>query len=505
MALKQHCNRVFEGGGARDAAFRSRVAVSYVLDVGVSAEALRRAAKDMVRGAAVSLDVRRRWLKGAEKAYSTPFVDLLDKVPASKPGDPLHEELSGWRGSLTGLRSCVAEVAWDVAGGVLDQQGWVVKASQHGKESLRSLAYLAFGIYSGSTDAAMRQRERIAEVVRRDIEASPCKGYAWSRVDFEVAALRAIGDIHVYLRVLCATSLLVKAGTIASFLLASPEEKKESGVEDLFSIMGKDPLYRAMATAPVWGSFTRVLGNMFHPDSDVAKAASVEFYVQKNILKSLHQCLLDNVDRQSSESRCKDKEIERLKKENQVLRTKANKSSQVSVVEKMLPAPAKQSDDDARVMADLVRRVEELEYSLVHAKNQESDLRALLDAIIQESSSVSEDEPAQLTPEQVRDFRGVMIGGHETFIAKLRKIMPNCLFYSADHKRIDAAALRERDAVIFFTGYCNHSLVNLAMRECRVHGIPFGYSSHVNIEMFLVDVAKIMATKNARQLECDIV
>jgi len=125
-------------------------------------------------------------------------------------------------------------------------------------------------------------------------------------------------------------------------------------------------------------------------------------------------------------------------------------------------------------------------------------VRELLDAVL---SAPAPKEAKPLTREETKALRGVVIGGHPIQINKLRKLLPNCTYYSADQKRIDDNNLRESQFVMFITGYCNHSLADNALRLCRRHDIPTGYSAHVNPDRFLKDIAKLIGREGEENKE----
>lgn len=124
-----------------------------------------------------------------------------------------------------------------------------------------------------------------------------------------------------------------------------------------------------------------------------------------------------------------------------------------------------------------------------------TNTRALLDSLINQPAAAQKDAPP-MTEKDFRELKGVVVGGHINMIGKLRKVMPNCLFYSTEHKRIDEAAARDRDFMIFFTSHCNHCLSDNALRLSRLYDIPTGYSGHVNVDMFLADVAAILGRRS---------
>ena len=122
---------------------------------------------------------------------------------------------------------------------------------------------------------------------------------------------------------------------------------------------------------------------------------------------------------------------------------------------------------------------------------------ALLDSVLPSQREEGGQGADKLTPAELIEKRGVMIGGHYTLITKLRKELANCLFYSPDAKSLDDDAVKNSEYILFFTGYVNHSLANHALRLSRLYKIPCGYTNRTNVPLILEDVAAIFAGSTA--------
>ncbi len=121
----------------------------------------------------------------------------------------------------------------------------------------------------------------------------------------------------------------------------------------------------------------------------------------------------------------------------------------------------------------------------------------LLDSVLPSQSEEIGQGAVRLTPAELLKKRGVMIGGHYTLIAKLRKELSNCQFYSPDAKSLDDDAVRNSEYIMFFTGYVNHCLTDHALRLSRLYKIPCGYTNRTNVPLILEDVASIFAGNSA--------
>jgi len=94
---------------------------------------------------------------------------------------------------------------------------------------------------------------------------------------------------------------------------------------------------------------------------------------------------------------------------------------------------------------------------------------------------------------EVKKKRGIIIGGHVNVTSKLRKELPNCIYYSPDSKTVDEDAVRNADYILFFAGYVNHCLTGHSLRLARINDIPAGYTDRVNINLILDDVMAIFS------------
>jgi hypothetical protein len=121
---------------------------------------------------------------------------------------------------------------------------------------------------------------------------------------------------------------------------------------------------------------------------------------------------------------------------------------------------------------------------------QLADTRDLIESLLVGAPELQPDA-SPMTMKDFSELRGVVIGGHQIFTNKLRKILPQCLFYSVDQRKIDDAAVRDRNFILFFAGYCTHTLADNVLRIAGTYQIPCGYTEHVNIPMCLSEVTRL--------------
>lgn len=254
------------------------------------------------------------------------------------------------------------------------------------------------------------------------------------------------------------------------------------------------------ATLPLWGAYQPLIEFMGRtPHEDWPVLANT--FVESNGLATR---LCDEFERTAKEARqqrsAAEREttalIKRMKAAERELAEFKKRAAKAPPERANVPTEAVQrrpTKQDAE-LAELRKTNARLQQRLEEQGVALTNTRALLDSLINQPAPAQKDAPP-MTEKDFRDLKGVVVGGHINMIGKLRKVMPNCLFYSTEHKRVDEAAARDRDFMIFFTSHCNHCLSDNALRLSRLYDIPTGYSGHVNVDMFLADVAAILGRR----------
>lgn len=286
-------------------------------------------------------------------------------------------------------------------------------------------------------------------------------------------------------RILACSPLLANILSTSTNGLSNYESSNLSGLEQ------QRPFIQEAAECPVWGRYghlMRILARLKFDEwkSVIEGSASAHLFAGQAVEQSISfETTLRNQEKNADrESRLKTARINELERLLAATRRQSVTALE-SVAERHPPQTVPETDRELlEVRRDLARTQQEL----CEKSAQLLDARSLLGSLL-----ASEDKPESGLPPMIeldfRDLKGVVIGGHQGFISKLRKILPRCLFYSADQRKVDEMALRDRDFILFFTGYCNHSLADNALRVARTHSIPCGYTSHVNVTKCLADIA----------------
>ena len=252
---------------------------------------------------------------------------------------------------------------------------------------------------------------------------------------------------------------------------------------------------RELATLPLWGSYAPTLEVLAGRPFKEWPGLLAGFTMLHSIVDAAHNNALEREKLDRKLAAQAKKELTGLSHrlqdvEVELARTKEKLASQaVQVANLSLPSNA--SAVEARLL-DQTKQTARFRQELEEKTSQLGDARNLLDALLGGAHPETTEASEPMTKHEFRRLRGVVIGGHQNFTSKLRKLLPDCLFYSVDQRRVDEPAVRERQFVLFFAGYCNHPLAEHALRISRLYGIPCGYTAHVNIPMCLQDIARLI-------------
>jgi hypothetical protein len=86
----------------------------------------------------------------------------------------------------------------------------------------------------------------------------------------------------------------------------------------------------------------------------------------------------------------------------------------------------------------------------------------------------------------IKDKKIVIIGGHVSWINKLKGIFPTWKYISPDaYKTVDGNMIEGSDRVYFFTDYLNHVTYGKFITIVREKGIPFDYLGNINMERLI--------------------
>lgn len=161
------------------------------------------------------------------------------------------------------------------------------------------------------------------------------------------------------------------------------------------------------------------------------------------------------------------------------------------------------TERDDREEKERNRKVSELSRSLIEAQERIAQLEAersrnrkeidaLTDAFSQfesetggaEETPGDESEETRKTAERLnREFRGVFIGGHQSFISRILKLYPTWKSYSyGDKAKMDPMVFRNADAVVVFAEHMSHSLLFECKKYMKASDAVPVYSFTTNLD-----------------------
>jgi len=289
-----------------------------------------------------------------------------------------------------------------------------------------------------------------------------------------------------------AIQITMEAGRLAHIgIVLNPEDM----IEGLDHKSAPGLVVAAAARLPVWEEYARCVQDLSTapykqwPEISCAWVVANAMATDGHEIEQQHRTEFQHALREES------RENRRLTKRTAELQTALNTMRRTQEEERKRAAQPRQAPNAAPVneeTMELRRTIERMRNELDAQREELLGTRALLDSIISIPPAEPQDNPLPVTESELKGMRGVIIGGHPIFLNKLRKTFPKYTYYSADQKRIDEQSIIGSDFVVFFTGYCNHSLTENALRLCRQYDIPTGYSSRVNLDHFIADVGQVI-------------
>lgn len=153
-------------------------------------------------------------------------------------------------------------------------------------------------------------------------------------------------------------------------------------------------------------------------------------------------------------------------------------------------------EQDYRHLQDLYRSMkvtqEENERLLADYQNEREELIALREFVYHSTTEEEEELSERTIAERkavIAEKEIVIIGGHITWINKLRKQFPNWLIIHPDaYRTVDGKMLGGKEHVYFFTDYINHISYNKFIAVVRERSIPFGYLHNRNMKQIICQV-----------------
>ena len=107
--------------------------------------------------------------------------------------------------------------------------------------------------------------------------------------------------------------------------------------------------------------------------------------------------------------------------------------------------------------------------------------------------AVPESDELSRMKEAISDKHITIIGGHQNWHNKLKKMFPNwSMIYMDEFKSVTPSMLEKSDYVFFYSDYISHKNYNKCVAMLRENNIPFGYLHGVNPDITIKQVCEGM-------------
>lgn len=253
----------------------------------------------------------------------------------------------------------------------------------------------------------------------------------------------------------------------------------------------------AVVNSKVWGAhepFIQAISKL-----DIQSRSRVLWAIGGTAAKLWDTCRELVEERRLKDVALKDLNKEKKRGEKEVSQLKIQVAGMHRQIEEMRAARARRGGDQPQgdtshleeELKQSKKTVELLRADLAKKEEERARTGELLRSVLSAVDEGEEEETravASMPAADLRQMRGVVIGGHNNLLAKLRKELPNCVFYSADAKTVDEDAVRNSTFILFIAGYVNHCLTGHALRLSRLYSIPCGYTDRTNVNLVLEDV-----------------
>ena len=105
------------------------------------------------------------------------------------------------------------------------------------------------------------------------------------------------------------------------------------------------------------------------------------------------------------------------------------------------------------------------------------------------NEDVPEEDELAMMKDAISDKKIVIIGGHQNWHNKLKKIFPKwTLIYMDEFKTVTTSMLENHDYVFFYSDYLSHKSYNKCVAMLRENNIPFGYLHGINPDITIKQV-----------------
>ena len=254
----------------------------------------------------------------------------------------------------------------------------------------------------------------------------------------------------------------------------------------------------AIVQSKVWGGYEDYIAKIHKLDAATFVAIGSKFGEANCItaicgeefraLKKLHELRTNELQSEISKT---EKALANYTSLNTDLKNKLQAHQQERTVAASLDNNTSKTPENNE--RETARKIKQIHDELDKKTKELAQTKELLTAILSPQDNQTEQKNETISLAEVRAKRGVIIGGHFGLTDKLRRQLPNNIFYSADAKTVDADIIKNSDYVLFLTDYVNHCVSSHALNISREHNIKQGYTNKTNLQLVLEDIARVFA------------
>lgn len=143
-----------------------------------------------------------------------------------------------------------------------------------------------------------------------------------------------------------------------------------------------------------------------------------------------------------------------------------------------------------RVKAEYADQVRELEAENHVLREKAERLQQRLEEIERGLFGYLEEEKGEVPDINLSLVRGVIIGGHQRWAARMREILPDSWRVIAADDPYESSMVAAAQVICFVTGYISHSLYDTAVGEARRRGIPIVYLGRRNEDECVAEIKR---------------
>jgi len=216
--------------------------------------------------------------------------------------------------------------------------------------------------------------------------------------------------------------------------------------------------------------FNKNIGNINVDDA-------VQFYFYSMYIKYLLKCykqvkvhyFVNNKETQYAEIEEKDKEIKRL-----TIDLNNRELENLKLTEEN---------------EQLYKKIDKLNFEIQNEKAKISELNGLRELVFSLDAQIEYKE-IYIDYTALKKVETVIIGGHERWQARMKELLPMCVFINTNMINFDLNILNSFDTVFFYVNYLNHSIYYRVIEYIKNKDININYINQQNEKLVLLDIQK---------------